>query len=165
MNLRIKSQAIAVSRLLHTTAIRKAGGSSGGSSGGGGKDYNKVTLDSRHEQIKRLLFDQAPSTLPEMSEADLDRHFTIERARIILKKEQSKARREEREGKFNAMVAALKELENTDLALLHDACLKSNVTKFPLQLRVPTETPPKVIWQYKALSNQANNGSGAASNS
>ncbi|OMJ22599.1 54S ribosomal protein L28, mitochondrial [Smittium culicis] len=115
---------------------------------------NSGHVDPRHEIMRKFLFEREPKELENLSESDHERHETIEQAFKIFKSEQSKIQRESRLKKFAAMEAAFRELENTDMRLLEDATRKSPNPKFPLQLRVPTETPPKVIWNYTALSKQ-----------
>ncbi|PVU86033.1 hypothetical protein BB559_004246 [Furculomyces boomerangus] len=115
---------------------------------------NLGPADSRHEMMRKILFEKPQKSLGELTPQDLERHDTIETAYKLFKSEQSEMKRIERDAKFRAMENAYKELENTDLTLLEDACRKSPNARFPIQLRVPTETPPKIIWNYDALSKQ-----------
>ncbi|OLY81782.1 54S ribosomal protein L28, mitochondrial [Smittium mucronatum] len=111
-------------------------------------------VDPRHEIMRKFLFEKEQKKLEGMTDADLERHETIETAYKMFRSEKSREMREARLAKFKAMEDAFKELELTDMRLLEDATRKSPNPLFPLQMRVPTDTPPKVIWNYTALSKQ-----------
>ncbi|KAI9503234.1 hypothetical protein GGI25_004276 [Coemansia spiralis] len=104
--------------------------------------------DPRYEQMKRILFEEEPRQLPELTAEDVERHETILRAEKIYYMQKSAQRRQERERRFGAMEKAYVALEKLDSRLFEAACKKEPNVTFPRQMRVPTETPPRVIWDY-----------------
>ncbi|KAI9480008.1 hypothetical protein LPJ78_005694 [Coemansia sp. RSA 989] len=122
-----------------TKAIKKAAAEKG-------TGHN--TSDSRYELIKQILYYQEPRELPPISEEDIERHMTILRAEKISKMTASAQRRAERERKFAAMEKAYEALATADPRLYEAACKKESTATFPLEMRVPTETPSLKIWDY-----------------
>ncbi|KAJ1819399.1 hypothetical protein LPJ56_003653, partial [Coemansia sp. RSA 2599] len=107
-----------------------------------------LSSDPRYEAMKQIMFQEEPRQLPKLTEEDLERHQTILRAVEVMRMEDRRKRRLERERKFAAMEAAYEALEAADPRLYKAACIKENNVVFPRQMRVPTETPAKKIWDY-----------------
>ncbi|PVU95486.1 hypothetical protein BB561_001798 [Smittium simulii] len=114
------------------------------------RSKSKGNSDPRNDQIKQILFDTEQKQIKNFTKEDLNRHETIQTAYQLFIKEFESKRSAERVAKFAAMEAAYKELENTDMNLLRDACKKPLEPLFPMKLRVPTDTPPKIIWDYNS---------------
>ncbi|KAJ2664686.1 hypothetical protein IWW48_000632 [Coemansia sp. RSA 1200] len=120
---------------------RKAAAIARGASG-------QINSDSRYEIMKQIMYQQEPRQLPELTAEDAERHETILRAVKLHRLQESNRRRDEREAKFSAMEKAYAALEKLDPRLFEEACKKDANVTFPRQMRVPTETPPTVIWDY-----------------
>ncbi|KAJ2888764.1 hypothetical protein FB639_000412 [Coemansia asiatica] len=107
-----------------------------------------LTSDPRYESIKQIMFQEEPRQLPKLTSEDLERHQTILRAWEVVRMEERRKRRGEREIKFKAMERAYEALEDVDQRLFRAACVREANVVFPRQMRVPTETPAKKIWNY-----------------
>ncbi|KAF9971675.1 39S ribosomal protein L40, mitochondrial [Actinomortierella ambigua] len=120
----------------------------------GGKKGGSTSLngDARNDLIKKVLFD-APSRPPvRLSEEDLARHQTIERAWKLVRQQRRLAQEEALAKKFEKMRQACAELENTSTYLFKHSQSKERNAVFPRQLRTLTDTPPKQIWDYRNAS-------------
>ena len=108
----------------------------------------QAPAESRYEIMKQILY-QAPKTeMPPMTEEELERHEIIERAWKLLMRNRREARERELQAKFRKMKQANRELERTSLTLFKAAQSMQPNTRFPKQMKIPTETPPLSGWNY-----------------
>ncbi|KAJ1881556.1 hypothetical protein LPJ57_001534 [Coemansia sp. RSA 486] len=107
-----------------------------------------LSSDPRYEAMKQIMFQDEPRQLPKLTLEDVERHQTILRAVEVVRMEDRRERRGERQRKFDAMENAYEALEKVDPRLYKAACVKEANVVFPRQMRVPTETPAKKIWDY-----------------
>lgn len=76
------------------------------------------------------------------------RHWAIHRAWQIHKRNTRKERELELERQYNKIRDACTELQNTDLRLFRIAISKKGVGVPPIEIRIPTDTPPKNGWNH-----------------
>ncbi|CCX32208.1 Similar to 54S ribosomal protein L28, mitochondrial; acc. no. P36527 [Pyronema omphalodes CBS 100304] len=74
------------------------------------------------------------------------RHWTIHRAWQLFRKQQREAREKELERQYNKMRDAVEALKTVDERLYRIAISKKEVGTFPIELRIPTDTPPRNGW-------------------
>ncbi|KAF9579012.1 39S ribosomal protein L28, mitochondrial, partial [Lunasporangiospora selenospora] len=130
---------VALTTSKSATLMRAAGKKSGTSLNG----------DARNDLIKKVLFD-APSRSPvRLSQDDLSRHETIERAWKLVRQQQKQANAESLARKFEMMRKANAELELISPVLFKHSQTKERNAVFPRQLRTLTDTPSKQIWNYR----------------
>ncbi|KAF5099404.1 hypothetical protein D0Z00_001683 [Geotrichum galactomycetum] len=78
---------------------------------------------------------------------DLIRHNVATRAWALFNKEKREQEAAQLEAQYNKIVEACEELENTDPFLAYEGTKREKGKRFTPELRVPTETPPTVVWQ------------------
>ncbi|PVV02983.1 hypothetical protein BB560_002552 [Smittium megazygosporum] len=155
-SLRLTKSVLIQSRFFHTAGSVVFKGASTSKSSGSGAGVTKTpkknaevrAADPRYKKILTVLYETPQREIDYMSEQDIERHEAIVTAYELYTAEKNAAIVAEREAKFNAMKAAYAELEKTSLPLLLDACKKDLSPSDLLQLHVPTDTPPTVIWKY-----------------
>jgi large subunit ribosomal protein L40 len=76
------------------------------------------------------------------------RHWTIHRAWLLFKRAERIARERELERQYNKIRDACEELKRTDERLFRNAVSKKEVGTFPIELRIPTDTPPRNGWNH-----------------
>nr|KAJ3418134.1 39S ribosomal protein L28, mitochondrial [Polyrhizophydium stewartii] len=135
--------------------------------------------DPRLQHIKSVLYDNAGATqgaplvqAPSQREAtEVSRKSavytgpdsarmqreTIERAWCLLKKQEADEITAGLRRRFLAMRSAMQELEQLDPRLFEGTQGRKEVELFPKRLRVPTETPPMLGWDYERNHNVAQN--------
>lgn len=94
-------------------------------------------FSARKKQPRRL----------KLSLEDLLRHNATSRAWAIFQKNQRDAHAAQLEAQYNKIVEACEELEATDPFLAFEGTKRERGKRFTPELRVPTETPPTVVWQ------------------
>ncbi|KAL1916015.1 mitochondrial 54S ribosomal protein mL40 [Calcarisporiella thermophila] len=110
---------------------------------------DKQSSDSRNDLIQRVLYEAPPRPTLQLSEEDLLRHDTIERAWKLVQSKRREARQMELERKFRMQREAMLELERTDERLFRGALVKDRQAVFPVQLKSATETPSPTGWNYE----------------
>ncbi|KAK9456969.1 mitochondrial ribosomal protein L28-domain-containing protein [Dipodascopsis uninucleata] len=90
----------------------------------------------RKKQPKRL----------KLSYEDQIRHSTIHKAWMLLCREKREKRHQELETMYRKMVQACDELERTSPELYNSAMKRQASLRFPLEYRIPTQSPPTKIW-------------------
>lgn len=93
-------------------------------------------FSARKKQPRRL----------KLCKEDLVRHQVVTAAWGIHQKNEQEQRFQKLEAQYEKIKEACTELEVLDKELFAAANTKANDARFPLELRVPTDTPPKVIW-------------------
>ncbi|CAG8584573.1 12091_t:CDS:1 [Cetraspora pellucida] len=137
---------------LSTTAIRgflaRSDKKSKGSPPPGmpGSQNTNIT-DTRYQIIKRILYETPKPELPKMTEQDLERHQTIDRAWKLFLRNQQEKRENELAAKYRMLNEANIELEKLGPRLFNSAQM-GNKIMFPRQMKIPTETPPLNGWNY-----------------
>lgn len=102
--------------------------------------------DPRSEMIYKVLFEnKAPPSL-QLSPDELIRHDTIHRAWQLLQLKGREQRQVELEKQYNKMREACNELEKADKRLFQAAMTKPKTLRYPVEMRVPTDTPPAKSW-------------------
>ncbi|KAG0238746.1 39S ribosomal protein L40, mitochondrial [Actinomortierella wolfii] len=139
---KLTSNAGAVMRAAAAAPVRM--GKKGGST--------SLNGDARNDLIKKVLFDAPPRPAVRLSEEDLARHETIERAWKLVRQQRRLAQEEALAKKFEKMRQACAELEKTSTYLFKHSQSKERNATFPRQLRTLTDTPPKQIWDYRGAS-------------
>ncbi|CAG8710474.1 8722_t:CDS:1, partial [Scutellospora calospora] len=124
--------------------LKKSGGPPPGAPG----SQNVNITDTRYEIIKRILYETPKPELPKMSEKDLERHQTIDRAWKLFIRNQQEERENELAAKYRMLNEANIELEKLGPRLFNSAQMGNKTIMFPRQLKVPTETPPLNGWNY-----------------
>jgi large subunit ribosomal protein L40 len=76
------------------------------------------------------------------------RHWAIHRAWQIHKRTVRREREVELEKQYNKIRDACAELEKTDSRLFRIAISKKGVGVPPIEMRIPTDTPPKNGWNH-----------------
>jgi large subunit ribosomal protein L40 len=76
------------------------------------------------------------------------RHWTIHRAWLLFKRTERIARERELERQYNKIRDACEELKRTDERLFRNAIGKKEIATFPIELRIPTDTPPRKGWNH-----------------
>lgn len=76
------------------------------------------------------------------------RHWTIHRAWQLFKARERTARENELETQYNKIRDACEELAVTDGRLYRVALGKKEVGTFPIELRIPTDTPSRKGWNH-----------------
>jgi len=76
------------------------------------------------------------------------RHWTIHRAWQLFQRSERMARERELERQYNKIRDACEELARTDGRLYRVAVAKKEVGTFPIELRIPTDTPPEKGWNH-----------------
>ena len=77
------------------------------------------------------------------------RHWTIYRAWNLYQRKTRTAREKELERQYNKIRDACEELGQTDERLYRIAVSKKGAGMYPIELRIPTDTPPRSGWNYK----------------
>lgn len=94
-------------------------------------------FSARKKQPRRL----------KLSLEDLLRHNATTRAWALFQKNKRDAHQAQLEKQYYKIVEACEELENTDPFLAFEGTRRERGKRFTPELRVPTETPPTVVWQ------------------
>lgn len=76
------------------------------------------------------------------------RHWTIHRAWLLYQRKLRTARELELERQWNSMWEACEELARVDQRLYRIATSKKETGYFPIELRIPTDTPPREGWNH-----------------
>ncbi|QSL64221.1 hypothetical protein MERGE_000376 [Pneumocystis wakefieldiae] len=105
------------------------------------------TNDSKTDILLRTLYESPVCPPIEFSEEELERHEVIHRAWQIHKRIKREELDKQLEKQYNKMKRACTELERTDKRLFK-AAMKKKRYYFPVEMRIPTETPPLEIWKY-----------------
>ncbi|KAK6538773.1 hypothetical protein TWF694_010342 [Orbilia ellipsospora] len=71
------------------------------------------------------------------------RHWTIKQAWLLFKHKQKRERELELERQYNKIHDACEELKRCDERLYRIAIDKKGVGTFPMEMRIPTDTPPR----------------------
>lgn len=85
--------------------------------------------------------------LLKLSLEDQLRHNAATRAWAIFQQSKRVAHESQLEQQYNKIVEACEELEATDPFLAFEGTKRERGKRFSPELRVPTDTPPTVIWQ------------------
>ncbi|KAG5357946.1 54S ribosomal protein L28 [Yarrowia sp. B02] len=88
----------------------------------------------------------APKKL-ELSQEDLIRHRIVQVAWREERLAEKLAREEQHRQQYEMLQDTCEELRQVDGFLFNAAVLRVKGNKFPIELRVPTETPPNKIWE------------------
>lgn len=75
------------------------------------------------------------------------RHDVVTRAWAISQKREREAEEIQLKKQYKKIVEACEELENTDAFLAFEGIKRERGKRFSPELRVPTDTPPTVVWQ------------------
>lgn len=94
-------------------------------------------FSARKKQPRRL----------KLSLEDLLRHNATTRAWALFQKSKRDAHELQLEQQYNKIVEACEELEATDPFLAFEGTRRERGKRFSPELRVPTDTPPTVVWQ------------------
>lgn len=81
-----------------------------------------------------------------LSTEDVVRHQTVAAAWKIHQKNDKAANKAKMELQYNKIQEACEELKKLDPALF-EAANAREAKRFPVELRVPTDTPPRVAWE------------------
>ncbi|RKP14375.1 hypothetical protein BJ684DRAFT_19219 [Piptocephalis cylindrospora] len=106
---------------------------------------------SHNELLKRVLFEPGVRpTIPSKRDGEvMEQEETVIKQAWALEQEHLESRRnEERKRKFLAMKEAHDILKQESETLYKGAVWRDVAPLFPRQMRIPTQTPPKVIWDY-----------------
>ena len=76
------------------------------------------------------------------------RHWTIHRAWQLYRRKQRAEWQAELQRQWDQMRRACDELAKTDQRLFRIATAKKDVSPFPLEMRIPTDTPPRDGWNH-----------------
>ncbi|KAF0519680.1 Mitochondrial ribosomal protein subunit L28 [Gigaspora margarita] len=109
---------------------------------------NANITDTRYQIIKRILYETPKTELPKMTEQDLERHETIDRAWKLFLRNQQEERENELAAKYRKLNEANLELEKLGPRLFNSAQIGNKIMMFPRQMKIPTETPPLNGWNY-----------------
>ncbi|CAG8481565.1 17152_t:CDS:2 [Dentiscutata heterogama] len=109
---------------------------------------NANITDTRYQIIKRILYETPKPELPKMTEQDLERHETIDRAWKLFLRNQQEERENELAAKYRMLNEANIELEKLGPRLFNSAQMGNKIMMFPRQMKIPTETPPLNGWNY-----------------
>ncbi|KAJ8053524.1 mitochondrial ribosomal protein L28-domain-containing protein, partial [Yarrowia lipolytica] len=88
----------------------------------------------------------APKKL-ELSQEDLIRHRIVQVAWREERLAEKLAREQQHRQQYEMLQDTCEELRKVDGFLFNAAVLRVKGNKFPIEMRVPTETPPNKIWQ------------------
>lgn len=88
----------------------------------------------------------APKKL-ELSQEDLIRHRVVQVAWREERLQQKLAREQLLKQQYEMLQQTCEELRQVDGFLFNAAVLRVRGNKFPIEMRVPTETPPNKIWE------------------
>ncbi|KAF8245284.1 hypothetical protein K440DRAFT_634806 [Wilcoxina mikolae CBS 423.85] len=107
--------------------------------------------DPRVRMIRYFLFHPAKHTPRPLKFGTMRmlRHWTIHRAWQLFKNAERVARERELERQYNKIRDACEELAKTDERLYRVALGKKEVGTFPIELRIPTDTPPRKGWNHE----------------
>lgn len=94
-------------------------------------------FSARKKQPRRL----------KLSLEDLLRHNATTRAWALFQKNKRQEHQLQLEQQYNKIVEACEELEATDPFLAFEGTRRERGKRFSPELRVPTETPPTIVWQ------------------
>ncbi|KAI9298474.1 hypothetical protein K502DRAFT_278346, partial [Neoconidiobolus thromboides FSU 785] len=104
--------------------------------------------DSRNDVIRRALFD-APLRPSEPSDSSIEsQESVLNKAWSVYTAEVSKKQKEKLAIKYNRMVEAAEKLKELSPKLFEDSQKQWMGELFPKQMKVPTETPGNIIWEY-----------------
>ncbi|CAG8456449.1 hypothetical protein C2G38_2105528 [Gigaspora rosea] len=109
---------------------------------------NANITDTRYQIIKRILYETPKPELPKMTEQDLEKHETIDRAWKLFLRNQQEERENELAAKYRMLNEANLELEKLGSRLFNSAQIGNKIMMFPRQMKIPTETPPLNGWNY-----------------
>ncbi|KAI9227101.1 MAG: hypothetical protein DHS80DRAFT_7203, partial [Piptocephalis tieghemiana] len=102
-----------------------------------------------NELLKRILFEPGVRPTPKTTrdpETVEQEEEVIRHAWAVEQQQLESRRNEERKRKFQAMKAAHDTLKQENPTLYRGAVWRDVAPQFPRQMRVPTQTPPKKIW-------------------
>ncbi|KTW30798.1 hypothetical protein T552_00510 [Pneumocystis carinii B80] len=105
------------------------------------------TVNPRTDLLLKILYESPVCPPVEFSEEELERHEVIHRAWQIHKRIKRDELNKQLEKQYNKMKRACAELEKTDKRLF-DGAMKKKREYFPIEMRIPTETPPLEAWKY-----------------
>ncbi|ODQ67821.1 hypothetical protein NADFUDRAFT_80969 [Nadsonia fulvescens var. elongata DSM 6958] len=118
------------------------------------KKKNRGELSASQVRQKNLLSAvsgarKVPRKL-DMCVEDLIRHNTVTRAWALYQKEIRDKRAQNLERQYRMIDEACDALKSAgDRNLYNKATKREFGKRFPMELRVPTDTPPKIVWQYE----------------
>ncbi|KAF8535560.1 mitochondrial ribosomal protein L28-domain-containing protein [Trichophaea hybrida] len=106
--------------------------------------------DPRVRMIRYFLFHPAEHTPRPLKFGTMRmlRHWTIHRAWQLFKNAERVARERELERQYNKIRDACEELAKADERLYRVALGKKEVGTFPIEMRIPTDTPPRNGWNH-----------------
>ncbi|KAH8146452.1 uncharacterized protein LAJ45_09398 [Morchella importuna] len=124
----------------------------GMAAGGGGrtkgKKGGKDEGDLRVRMIRYSLYHPLTPRPLRFGTMRMLRHWAIHRAWQIYKRNMRRAREGELERQYNKIKEACEELRRTDLRLFRIAVSKKGVGVPPIEMRIPTDTPPMRGWNH-----------------
>ncbi|KAL7270461.1 hypothetical protein RUND412_006832 [Rhizina undulata] len=129
-----------------------AGGNVGGAAKvfvrGFAKKSKKPAGDSRVRMIRYALWHPRTPRPLKFGTMRMLRHWTIHRAWILFRLQERISRERELERQYNKIRDACEELAKTDGRLYRIALSKKEVGTFPIEMRIPTHTPPRAGWNH-----------------
>lgn len=101
-------------------------------------------LSASRKQPKRL----------KLAKEDLIKHQTVERAWRLFQARRASARAHQLRSQHDAIAEAMRTLRELDPALYSRTCaaardIPARDALFPLDLKTPTDFPPRTLWHYK----------------
>jgi len=106
--------------------------------------------DPRVRMIRYFLYHPARNTPRPLKFGTMRmlRHWTIHRAWQLFMRQQRVSREQELERQYNKIRDACEELAKTDERLYRIAIAKKGVQTFPIEMRIPTDTPTRTGWNH-----------------
>lgn len=99
----------------------------------------QLSVISARKKVPRVL---------KLSNEDLIRHDTVQRAWALYQREKRQVQQEQLDKQHNAIVNALDELKAVAPEQYKVANKKEKGKRFPLDSRIPVDFPPKKVWYY-----------------
>ncbi|CAK7895902.1 54S ribosomal protein L28, mitochondrial [[Candida] anglica] len=99
-------------------------------------------------QLSALAASKKQPKLISLCKEDLIKHKTITNAWIVYQRKVSMKRDRQLKAQYKSMYEAMEDLKTTSPALFEQAQKKQPNSKFPLDMRMPTEFPANKPWVY-----------------
>ena len=104
--------------------------------------------DPRYANLKRILYEGEGRKSIESNTMELEKREVIERMWALLKEREATAWLQNHSGRYQAIREAMETLKTLDTNLFEAASSRIESPRFPIRMRIPTDTPPSQVWKY-----------------
>lgn len=106
----------------------------------------QLSVISARKKVPRVL---------KLSNEDLIRHDTVQRAWTLFQREKRQQQDEQLSKQYDSIINALEDLKAVAPELYAVANKKEKGKRFPLEARIPVDYPPNKIWYYDVAKDES----------